>query len=162
MRYFTVTGNLFYPGPKDYPFPERTTELGSLHWCFANQRINGVAADTQPRRDFATAGIDEQKIKEAIQHIPVKMDYYDWLRVCMAVHDVMPGNDGVALIESWSPGYSGEVAQKFRSFDRTAKDGGTIGTLFHMAKDHGWRPVGGPQKNGRMNHKQKMQALAAA
>lgn len=142
LRYFTVTGQVFYPGPKENPIPDRSTELQALHWCFADN-----APTEQPRRDFAAKSIDEKTIREAIQHIPVHQDYYDWLRVLMAVHDALPGADGVALIESWSPGYKGEVARKFRSFDRTAKDGVTIGTLFHMAQAHGWqRPK--PPQNG--------------
>jgi hypothetical protein len=34
---------------------------------------------------------------------------------------LFPDETGVRLIESWSPGYKGEVRRKFRSFDRTAK-----------------------------------------
>lgn len=71
--------------------------------------------------------------------LPMHMDYLDWLRVLMAVHDVYPGSDGVALVEAWSPGHRGEVAAKFRSFDRTAKEGVSIGTLVHMAKQYGYK-----------------------
>lgn len=157
LRYFTVTGNLFYPGPKDYPFPDRTKELLALHACFGGNTKQAARTTV-----YKPQTVDEAQIKEAIQYIPVKQDYYDWLRVLMAVHSVMPGYDGISLVESWSPGYKGEVERKFKSFDRTTTEGVTLGTLFHMAKQHGWQPPAREKKGRRMSHREKMKALAAA
>jgi Ca2+-binding EF-hand superfamily protein len=63
----------------------------------------------------------------------------------------------VRLIENWSPGKRGEVRRKFASFDRTAKGGIGIGTLFHIAKEHGWKP---PQQVQRYTPKKGTNARA--
>lgn len=85
---------------------------------------------------------DEAQIRDALRYIPAWGDYDDWLRVLMAVHSVMPGADGVALVEAWSPGKPGEVAKKFRSFDANRPGGVNLGTLFHMASQNGYsRPA---------------------
>jgi hypothetical protein len=84
---------------------------------------------------------DDEKVQQALKHIPVKQSYVEWLRVCMAVHSAYPNQKGISLLESWSPGYDGEIADKFNSFDRTKTDGVTIRTLYKIAIDHGWKPL---------------------
>lgn len=135
LRYFTVTGEVLYPGPDDKPIQERSRELGALHAA-----LSGPCKPKQPSRSYEGQTLDEKKIEDALRHIPKRMDYYDWLKVLMAVHDAYPNLTGIQLCESWSPGYEGEIEEKFKSFDRTAKDGVTVATLFHMAKQHGWQP----------------------
>lgn len=157
LRYFTVTGDVFYPGPKNAPIAERSTELQALYWCFGD----GPKEEPSKPRVYTPNSVDEKQIADALKHIPKRMDYYDWLRVLMAVHDAFPNSTGIRLCEAWSPGYDGEVEHKFRSFDRTAKSGVTVATLFHMAKENGWQTIR-PQKRRVMTHKQKMAALAAA
>lgn len=87
------------------------------------------------RTDFAEKPTLEE-IAGALRCIPPKLAYGDWLKICAAVHAAYPGEDGVNLIEQWSPGYDGEVAEKFKSFDGTNRS--TVATLFHFAKQHGW------------------------
>lgn len=102
------------------------------------------AQPVQPRRQTTLPDLryedkpSLEELGEALSYIPKHQDYDDWLDCLMAVHSVYPGPEGVALIESWSPGYQGEVASKFRSFSPDGKIG--VGTLFYLAKQHGWKP----------------------
>ena len=77
-----------------------------------------------------------EEIAGALHCIPSQLAYGDWLKICAAVHAAYPGEDGVNVVEQWSPGYDGEVAEKFKSFNGTNRS--TVATLFHFAKQHGW------------------------
>ena len=77
-----------------------------------------------------------EEIAGALRCIPSQLAYGDWLKICAAVHAAYPGEDGQNVIEQWSPGYDGEVAEKFKSFNGTNRS--TVATLFHYAKQHGW------------------------
>jgi len=144
LRYFTVTGNQYGAaavkmGYASGDIEDRSTELGSLFAVYGD--FNQTPLPPQPRPANAQT-TDEADIAKALAHIPARGDYNgDWLPILMAVHDALPDDRGVALIESWSPGYPGEVARKFRSFDRTAKGGITIATLFGIAKRYGYQPA---------------------
>ena len=135
LRYFTVTGKVL-PGWMT-EIRERHEELAALYVVFGDE-MERPLPDVSSGRDYGVASKEE--IKDALNHLPIWGDYHDWLKILMAVHDAYPGNDGVALIEAWSPGKKGEVTRKFRSFDKTSKSGITIATLFHMAKQGGWKP----------------------
>lgn len=76
------------------------------------------------------------EIAEALEYIPAQGDYDQWLKVLMSVHSVYPGQEGVAVCEAWSPGYDGEIEQKFRSFKR---EGVTKASLFDIAMRHGYQ-----------------------
>lgn len=152
LRYFTMTGKTF---GDERPLASRPVEIAALHAAFAEP-----AREPVEPRSYEPGTVTEKQVADAIKHIPRRMDYYDWLRVLMAVHDEYPDGRGIAICEAWSPGYEGEVARKFRSFDRTSKSGVTIATLFHMAKKNGWQ--NGHRGGRRTTHLQKMKALAAA
>ena len=84
----------------------------------------------------------------------------------MAVHDAFPDERGIALIERWSPGYQGEVARKWRSFE-TAERGNriTVASLFHRAKQYGYEAPRQPRTAKLvqgMSHAQRMAKLAGA
>lgn len=74
-------------------------------------------------------------VRDALRVIPPVMGYHDWVSVLMAVHSAFPNQEGIDLVEEWSPGYEGEVEEKFRSFRGSST---TLGTLFFHAKEHGW------------------------
>lgn len=101
---------------------------------------------------IATTDLEGQ-IASALAYIPGRLDYREWLTILMAVHSAMPNQRGISLVENWSPGYPGEIEDKFSSFDRAASGGVTIRSLFKMARDNGYRVNGGgaaPRKrNGR-------------
>ena len=84
--------------------------------------------------DFKKADVND--VREALKHIAPQGDYNDhWVPVLMAIHSQFPDEIGIALAEEWSPGYEGEIEQKFASFK---SNGVTIGTLFHKAKEGGY------------------------
>jgi len=101
------------------------------------------ARTTTARRDGDPS---PEEVRELLRFIPAGGGYTeDWLRILGAVHSVYPGSEGVALCEEWCPGKTGEIARKFASFKRdpTANDATGVGTLFYLAKQHGWRPKPG-------------------
>ncbi len=84
-----------------------------------------------------SGNVDYRLMAEALHAIPRQMNYMDWVKILMAVYSVMPGEEGIRLIESWSPGKPGEVTAKFRSFQHGVSVG--LGTLYHYAGLAGWK-----------------------
>jgi hypothetical protein len=125
-RYFTVTGK---PYLNCAPIQPRQKEIDALRVVFQQEC---VARTNHPNRLLPATG--EVFLARALRYIPPKLDYDQWLRVLMGVHSVMPGQDGVRLIEGWSPGHPGEVAKKFTSFKRT---GVGLGSVLALARQHG-------------------------
>ena len=152
LRYFTVTGKQLGDIAE---IKECSAELQALYATFT---INSSEEKPLPNVQ-QKINTRPEDVKRALSCLPIHQSYYDWLRVLMAVHDAFPGGDGVAMIEAWSPGYKGEVTKKFRSFERTAKDGVSIGTLFHMAKQNGYQP---PPRTQYTNGKQRLSHLEMA
>jgi len=141
LRYFTVTGKQY--GASEFScndIADRQTELEALFVTYG-----GDMEPARPQPQAVTPRTtDEADIARALAVIPPRGDYNaDWLPVLMAVHDALPDDRGIALVESWSPGYPGEVARKWNSF-KTAPTGGnrvTVATLFGIAKRYGYQPV---------------------
>lgn len=140
-HFLTVTGRQFGAAAVEEGFVSgnieaRQDELLALFVTF------GGDIEPEPRpivRRELPQGATEADIAAALRYIPPKGSYHDWVTVLMAIHNALPDERGVTLAESWSPGYRGEVAAKFRSFDEAGADGITVGTLFHMAKGYGYR-----------------------
>jgi hypothetical protein len=63
---------------------------------------------------------------------PWALEYDEWVEILMAIHSAHPGNDGLALAESWGQGKPREVEVKWRSFKPTG--GVTIATIYHFAR----------------------------
>lgn len=156
MRYFTVTGTrlrAYSPNIED-----RDAVLNALFVTYGGD-VEPVAPRLASPR--AAQSTEEADVRRALSVMPKRGDYNTyWLKILMAVHDAFPNDTGVQLIEEWSPGYKGEVARKFRSFDRTAKDGVTVATLFHLAKEHGYQQAS--RKPQRLTSSQKQAILARA
>lgn len=143
VRYFTVTGDQY--GVINNKIESRPDELAALHVVYSSPRELPAVKPARPQN------VTKAQIEEALRYIPVWGDYNDWLSVLMAIHSVFPGDDGIAIAEAWSPGTPGEISRKFYSFDKTAKEGVTIATLFHIAKQGGYRPTthnNGSQRRG--------------
>jgi len=88
--------------------------------------------------------VDADLIRDALAHIPKKMNYLDWSKVCHAVNyackfDV---DTAKALIDEWSPGRGNEIYNKLKSPMKEISSG----TLFWYAEQNGWEP---PQGFGR-------------
>jgi hypothetical protein len=124
-RYAPADFALFLPEPVEQPRPVWSPPSGG-----------------SPRPAFDSVPPFEE-LREILRHIPAGGDYTtDWLRILAAVHSVYPGSDGIALCEGWCPGKPGEVARKFASFKRDgrADNATSLGTLIHLAKQHGYQP----------------------
>jgi hypothetical protein len=77
-------------------------------------------------------------LAEALSHIPPD-SYHTWVQIGMALKATM-GDAGFELWNTWSsrsPKYDArQMAGKWQSF---SGQGITAGTLYHIAKQHGWR-----------------------
>ena len=89
--------------------------------------------------------ITPELIRDALASIPPDVDRDTWARLAMAIKSEIPSGAGFDLWNEWSA--RGETYDERNARDtwRSIKAGGatTIGTLFGIAKDNGYRfPVG--------------------
>ena len=79
-------------------------------------------------------------IRAALAHIPATLPRDEWARVGMAIKSEYPDDTGRELFEAWSATADGYSASDCRSTWRSIKAGGGvgIGTLLHLAKQHGF------------------------
>jgi putative DNA primase/helicase len=83
---------------------------------------------------------DRENIRAALACIPAD-DRDLWLRIGMAIHAELPDDDGLVLFDEWSRRGDAYDARAVRDTWRSFKPGRiTIGTLWHEAKAHGYRP----------------------
>lgn len=89
---------------------------------------------------------DISEVREALRHIPcASLNYLQWTNVGMALHhEGLP----ISLWEEWSARdggryHPGECARKWKTFGASsaASPPVTLGTLFHLAQEYGWKPV---------------------
>jgi putative DNA primase/helicase len=83
-----------------------------------------------------------ETLASALDAIPPDMDRETWLRVGMALHSELPGEEGFALFDRFSSRGDSYNPRAVRDTWRSFKPGGRVrvGTLFQLAKAHGWRP----------------------
>lgn len=146
LRYFTVTGRQFGAAAVEQGFvsgdiEDRNDELNALFVVFGGD-TEPTAPQPRPAIERGNLTTSEAEVARALAVIPPNGDYNtDWLPILMAVHDAFPDERGIALIERWSPGYKGEVARKWRSFETAERSNKiTIASLFHKAKQYGYEP----------------------
>lgn len=90
----------------------------------------------------ASEASDRDRIQSALASIDAGIGYDDWLQIGMALHSAL-GAEGFGLWDAWSARsdkYPGQnvLGSHWKSF----KAGGVqIGTLFHLAKQAGWKPI---------------------
>ena len=87
-----------------------------------------------------TTHITPDLIRAALAHIPASLAREDWARVGMAIKSEFPDDTGRDLFEAWSATADSHDAGATRSTWRSIKAGGGvgIGTLLHLAKEHGF------------------------
>lgn len=87
-----------------------------------------------------TTPITPDLIRAALAHIPASLARDEWARVGMAIKSEYPDDTGRELFEAWSATADGYSASDCRSTWRSIKAGGGvgIGTLLHLAKEHGF------------------------
>ncbi len=109
-------------------------------------RDRAVRPASRPAQPVAAAG-DLATARDALRYLdPWAGDYDWWVSILMAVHAQFPGPEGLAIARAWANGKAGEVEAKWRSFE--AGGGITLGTLYHEAETHGWRPPWRARDNG--------------
>jgi len=97
---------------------------------------------TQSNKPRYTLPAEASKIEEALSFINPDCGYDDWIRIGMAINAELH-DAGFIIWDRWSaqsskyPGEK-ELRSHWKSFGRSG--GITIGSLFGMAKDAGWRP----------------------
>jgi hypothetical protein len=82
---------------------------------------------------------DLERVKAALSFLDPDTEYNDWVAIGMSLREL--GDDGLAIWCEWSSRgrkyVPGECETKWESF---SPDGGrTLGTLFHKAKEAGWK-----------------------
>jgi hypothetical protein len=85
---------------------------------------------------------DIRKAASAMMFISPDIDYDQWIAIGQALHTAF-GAQGKDLWHSWSAHgslYEGDrdIDTHWKSFGK--KEGVTLGTLFHLAKQNGWEP----------------------
>jgi hypothetical protein len=99
--------------------------------------------DPLPEVEADKAEPNWPRIRSALEAIPGDgADYHEWVSIGMALHGAAGGSDeAFAMWCDWAkqdPRFNErEHRAKWRSFKRS---GTGIGTLFHIAKEHGWTP----------------------
>lgn len=79
-------------------------------------------------------------VRDALSCVPSDIDRETWVRLAMAIKAEL-GTDGFELWDSWSQAGAGYSSADAKDTWRSIKAGGrvTVGTLFGIAKDHGFR-----------------------
>jgi hypothetical protein len=96
---------------------------------------------------------DAELARQALVHLNHMADNYsDWIKVGMCLRTL--GDAGLALWNEWSRQSAkyeeGVCEQKWETF---SEDGGlTLGTLFHLAKQHGWQPSRTPKQKASLTN----------
>ena len=83
-----------------------------------------------------------ETLRAALDALPADLDRETWLRVGMALHSELPGEEGFALFDAWSSRGETYNARAVRDTWRSFKPGGRVrvGTLLQLAKANGWEP----------------------
>lgn len=88
------------------------------------------------------SGNDLRQIESALPHIPPNCGRDVWLKVQMAVKSAL-GDAGFSVVDEWSKGAANYSARDTRDVWKSIKPGGIgPGTLFHIARQYGWKPDG--------------------
>jgi RecA-family ATPase len=127
---------------KSYNLHQLLSDWGVIDQHMANQPAP-VTTQTKPF-DFTALVPDDEfaKASQALQHIDPDITYDEWIAIGQALHTAF-GHQGHHLWAQWSSNgskYAGEkdIDSHWKSF--SADKGVSIGTLFHIAKAHGYRP----------------------
>ncbi len=108
-----------------------------LGWPFLRPNLPCmVTANTSKPARLVTAAL----VRDALASIPPDLDRETWVRLAMAIKAEL-GADGFDLWDAWSQAAKGYSATDAHDTWRSVKAGGRvgIGTLFRLAKQHGFR-----------------------
>jgi hypothetical protein len=130
---------------------------GSGHWTrlpMVPQEIIDIWFDAiKDVRPVTVDGVDSSwdEIQQALAHIPPDCSRDEWISVGMALHwageQTFNSDQAISIWNDWSakgakyPGEN-EIWGQWGSFRTTKGQVVTLGTLFHLARKHGWvRPL---------------------
>lgn len=109
--------------------------------------------------------MDNHRIENALAYIAPDVDRDTWARLAMALKSEL-AEDGYEVFDTWSQGGASYNATDTRDTWKSIKAGGGvgIGTLFHIAGEHGWKPDGDyqPPTPGEQEQRRKERAAADA
>jgi hypothetical protein len=118
---------------------------------------------------------EQARLISALAAIPVATcGYEDFLKIGFALHQLKWEGNGTDLgFDIWDAWCSQSehynpagLEEKWRSFGRSGREGVTLGTLYHMARESGWmggaEPPQTPKFNGTVNGANGNHALPAA
>ena len=102
-------------------------------------RLNGQKRPLEPLSDD-----DMASVRGALGHIPPDIDRDEWVSMAMGLH-ATGREDAYETFDTWSRGgvkYMGEkdTAAVWRSIKERG-DGVGVGSVFHLARRHGWKPT---------------------
>ena len=84
---------------------------------------------------------------------PDTLSYDEWLQIGMAIKSQHPGGEGLALWDKFSRRgeryQRGECHKRWEGFDPNGRV--RSGTLFHIAREHGWKPLKGDVKQSKVS-----------
>ena len=85
--------------------------------------------------------ITPELIRDALAQIPATLARDEWARVAMAIKSEYPDATGFDLFDTWSQNGEGYTPKAARGTWQSVKAGGGvgIGTLLHLAKEHGFK-----------------------
>ena len=89
--------------------------------------------------------ISGDEIGAMLSHIDSDMEYLEWVKVGMAIHDATGGSqEGFMLWDSWSASgskYSGpdDLDHRWQGFGKNGGSSVTIGTIIKHARDNGYK-----------------------
>ena len=132
------------PGACEMEWMENTLPVSLIKDMIARVTTRPERKRTE-RRDYPAGTADQQRVMDALHHInPWSIDYGEWVSILMALHteysDPLDRDAGLPIAEAWADGVQDEVRRKWYSFKRDGNISGRvgIGTVFAIAKQHGW------------------------
>jgi len=145
--YGNTNANFFIVNPDAEPLPEEWLIEASL--AVQQKKIEQEQRSQQRLSWLESQGRSEREIdsliKEALSFIPPRSpgsgNYQECLMVLMALQNHY-GWESEAIAEQWSPSIKGttwNIGRKLRSFKASGNRKVTLGSLFHIAKGHGFR-----------------------
>lgn len=128
------------PGACELEWLNHELPLSLVKDLIARYQATGAQTKHHTTKTYTPGNADEQEVMDALQRIPPwGIEYLDWVNILMALHSEFP-DSGLSMAEAWGNGKDDEIAYRWHRFKTTGNSNGRIGigTLFAIAKRHGW------------------------